>query len=156
MLLPNMTESLVNLSSNNHLGGRKAWVELKQEPPAQLSSVIKLYSLVLCFNIRITSLLILTLWPPLFAIPPLRSTCSRNPIGATLFVHLVMVLRLAFYGATMKPRVSCGRAHKVVLLSTCWYQGCWSWSIMQRQPMCYFLVTLSLIISPYHIRRSLS
>jgi hypothetical protein len=57
MLLPNMTETQVNLSSGNHLGGCKACMEFKQEFPAQLSSVIELCSLVLCVDIRIASLI---------------------------------------------------------------------------------------------------
>jgi hypothetical protein len=61
MLLPNMTESHVNLSSGNHLGGRKACVKFKQSSLAQLSSTIKLCSLALCFDLWITSLLTLNL-----------------------------------------------------------------------------------------------
>jgi hypothetical protein len=61
MLLPNMTESHVNLSSGNHLGGHKACVEFKQSSLAQLSSIIKLCSLALCFDLWITSLLTLNL-----------------------------------------------------------------------------------------------
>jgi hypothetical protein len=49
MLLPNMTRSHVNLSSGSHLSVRKACMEFKQESPAQLSSIIKLCSLMLCF-----------------------------------------------------------------------------------------------------------
>jgi hypothetical protein len=30
MLLPNMTESLVNPLSGNHFGGRKSYIEFKQ------------------------------------------------------------------------------------------------------------------------------
>jgi hypothetical protein len=38
-------------------------------------------------------------------------------------IGLVMVLRVVIYGATMKPRASCGCAHKVVLLDTHRYRG---------------------------------
>jgi hypothetical protein len=38
-------------------------------------------------------------------------------------VGSVMVLRLVMYGVAMKPRASCGRAHKVVLLDMHWYRG---------------------------------
>ena len=69
-----------------------------------------------------------TLWLSLFAIPLLHNACSYNLIGATrnftLVVSSVMVLWLTFYGAMTKLRASCGRAHKVVLLGTRWYQGC--------------------------------
>jgi hypothetical protein len=61
MLLPNMTESHVNLLSSTHLGGHKSYVEFKQESLAQLSLAIELCSLVLCFDFRIASLLILNL-----------------------------------------------------------------------------------------------
>jgi hypothetical protein len=57
MLLPNMTGYHVNLSSGNHLGGHKSCMEFKQESPAQLSLIIKLCFLVLCFDLRITPLL---------------------------------------------------------------------------------------------------
>jgi hypothetical protein len=38
--------------------------------------------------------------------------------GSLMGVGSVMVLRLVIYGAATKPRVSCGCAHKVVLLGT--------------------------------------
>jgi hypothetical protein len=44
---------------------------------------------------------------------------------------LVMVSRLMTYGAAAKLRASCECAHRTVLLVGCWYQGLWSWSIME-------------------------
>jgi hypothetical protein len=44
---------------------------------------------------------------------------------------LVMVSWLRTYGATAKLRASCECAHRIVLLVGCWYQGLWSWSIME-------------------------
>jgi hypothetical protein len=127
MLLPNMTGSYVNLSSVNHLGRRKACVEFKQESLAQLSSAIKLCYLVLCFNLWIASL-ILNLVTTFACYSSLVWCFSLQPnlchLKFHLFVCLIMVLRLAFYGAMTKPRASCGRAHKVVLLGTRWYQSC--------------------------------
>jgi hypothetical protein len=127
-LLPNMTGSHVNLSSGNHLGVRKACMEFKQESHAQLSSIIKLCSLVLCFDRRIASLLTLNLVTIFACYPSLVWCLFLHPnlchLKFHLFVRLVMVSRLAFYGAATKPRASCARAHKVVLLSTRWYQGC--------------------------------
>jgi hypothetical protein len=35
------------------------------------------------------------------------------------------------YGAAAKLRASCECAHRTVLLVGCWYQGLWSWSIME-------------------------
>jgi hypothetical protein len=42
-----------------------------------------------------------------------------------------MVSRLMTYGATAKLRASCECARRTVLLVGCWYQGLWSWSIME-------------------------
>jgi hypothetical protein len=42
-----------------------------------------------------------------------------------------MVSRLMTYGAAAKLRASCECAHRTVLLVGCWYQGLWSWSIME-------------------------
>ena len=41
----------------NHFGGHKAYMEILQESPAQLSSAIRLCSLALCFDLRIPYLL---------------------------------------------------------------------------------------------------
>jgi hypothetical protein len=57
-------------------------------------------------------------------------------------VGLVMVLRLAIYGATMKPRASCGRAYKVVLLDTRRYQGLLVMIHYGATPMCYLSMNL--------------
>ena len=127
MLLPNMTESYVNLSFGNHLGRRKACGEFKQESLAQLSLAIKLCSLVLCFDLWIASMLIPNLVTTFAWYPSLVLCLSLQPnlchLKLHLFVCLIMVLRLAFYGVVMKLRASCGRAHKVVLLGTRWYRG---------------------------------
>jgi hypothetical protein len=44
----------------------------------------------------------------------------------------VMVSWLMTYGAAAKLRASSECAHRTVLLVGCWYQGLWSWSIMER------------------------
>ena len=80
MLLPNMTESYVNLSFGNHLGRRKACGEFKQESLAQLSSAINLCSLVLCFDLQTATLLPLNLVATFACYPSLRSACLCNPI----------------------------------------------------------------------------
>jgi hypothetical protein len=102
---------------------------------------------------------LLTLWLPLLAITPSLSACSYNPICATWNFSfgegLVMVLRLAFYGAATKPRASCGRTthgcaarHTLVLRFLIMiHYGTTS--------MSYLLVSFSLVISPYPIRRSI-
>lgn len=51
----------------------------------------------------------------------------RVSIGASS----VMVSWLVTFGAAAKLRASCECAHKTVLLVGCWYQGLWSWSIME-------------------------
>jgi hypothetical protein len=61
ILLPHMTKSHGNLSSCHCLGEHKACVEFKQESHAQLSLTIELCFLVLCFDLRVASLLILNL-----------------------------------------------------------------------------------------------
>jgi hypothetical protein len=89
MLLPNITGSHVNLSSGNHLGVRKACMEFKQESPAQLSSIIKLCSLVLCFDLRIASLLILNLVTTFACYPSLVWCLFLQPIRWHLKCHIV-------------------------------------------------------------------
>jgi hypothetical protein len=79
-LLSNMTRSYVNLSSGNHIGRRMAWVEFTQESLAQLSSTIKLWSLVLCFDLWITPLLILNLVTTFACYPSLVWCLFLQPI----------------------------------------------------------------------------
>jgi hypothetical protein len=43
----------------------------------------------------------------------------------------VMVSWLMTYGAAAKLRAPCECAHRTVLLVGCWYQGLWSWSIVE-------------------------
>jgi hypothetical protein len=43
----------------------------------------------------------------------------------------VMVSWLRAHGATAKLRASCECAHRIVLLVGWWYQGLWSWSIVE-------------------------
>jgi hypothetical protein len=43
----------------------------------------------------------------------------------------VMVSWLMTYGVAAKLRASCECAHMTVLLVGCWYQGLWSWSIVE-------------------------
>jgi hypothetical protein len=57
-------------------------------------------------------------------------------------VGSVMVLRLVIYDATMKPRASCGHAHKVVLLGTRRYRGLLVMIHYGATPMCYLSVNL--------------
>jgi len=51
----------------------------------------------------------------------------RFSIGASS----VMVWWLVTYGAAAKLRASCECAHRTVPLVGCWYQGLWSWSIVE-------------------------
>jgi hypothetical protein len=51
----------------------------------------------------------------------------RFSIGASS----VMVSWLMTYGAAAKLRASCECAHRTVPLVGCWYQGLWSWSIVE-------------------------
>jgi hypothetical protein len=55
-------------------------------------------------------------------------------------VGSVIVLRLVIYGATTKPRASCGRAHKVVLLGTRRYRGLLVMIHYGATLMCYLSV----------------
>jgi hypothetical protein len=64
-------------------------------------------------------------------------------------VGSVMVLRLLIYGATTKPRASCGRAHKVVLLGTHRYRGLLVMIHYGATSMCYLSMSFSLVIFPY-------
>jgi hypothetical protein len=57
----------------------------------------------------------------------IRFCYVRFVIGASL----VVVSRLRTYGAAAKLRASCVCAHRTVLLVGCWYQGLWSWSIVE-------------------------
>jgi hypothetical protein len=57
-------------------------------------------------------------------------------------VGSVMVLRLVIYDATMKPRASCGHAHKVVLLGTRRYRGLLVMIHYGATPMCCLPVNL--------------
>jgi hypothetical protein len=78
MLLLNMNESLINLLSGTHLGGRKSYVEFKQESIAQLSLGIELCSLVVCVNFWIASSLILSLVTIFACYPSLYGACSDH------------------------------------------------------------------------------
>jgi hypothetical protein len=62
---------------------RKACVEFKQESHAQLSLAIELCSLVLYFNLRIASLLILNLMTTFTCYLSLYGACSYSPICST-------------------------------------------------------------------------
>jgi hypothetical protein len=80
MLLPNMNESPVNLLSGTPLGGRKSYVEFKQESLAQLSLAIVRCSLVLYFDLRIIFVLILNLVTTFAFYPSLYGACSYSPL----------------------------------------------------------------------------
>ena len=99
---------------------------------------------------------VLTLWLPLFAIPPLHSACSYDPICVTwkftLGVWSVMVLWVATTVPWRNLGPPCGRpAHGCAA-------GCAPVSrflVMihcRTAPMCYFHVSSSLVISPYLIK----
>jgi hypothetical protein len=64
-------------------------------------------------------------------------------------VSSVMVSWLMTYGAAAKLRASCECAHRIVLLVGCWYQGLWSWSIVELHwcviSVNYFLETISML-----------
>jgi hypothetical protein len=64
-------------------------MEFKQESPAQLSSIIKLCSLVLCFDLRIASLLILNLVTTFACYPSLVWCLFLQPIRWHLKCHIV-------------------------------------------------------------------
>ena len=51
----------------------------------------------------------------------------RFIIGASF----VMVSWLRTYGTAAKLRASCECTHRILLLGACWFQGLWSWSIME-------------------------
>ena len=108
---------------HNHLGGHKAYMEIKQESPTQLSSAIKLCSLTLCFDLQITSLLTPNLVTT-FACYSSFAWCLLlcNQICATWeflwVVCSVMVPRLAIYSAATKPRAPMG-AHTRLCCSAC-------------------------------------
>jgi hypothetical protein len=70
-------------------------------------------------------------------------------------VGSVMVLRLVIYDAVTKPRASCGRVHKVVLLGTRRYRGLLVMIHYGATPMCYLSMSFSLVILPYLVRKSL-
>jgi hypothetical protein len=89
ILLSNMTGSYVNLSSSNNLGRHVAWVEFTQEFLAQLSSAIKLCSLVLCFDLWIASLLILNLMTTFTCYPSIVWCLFLQPIRWHLKCHIV-------------------------------------------------------------------
>jgi hypothetical protein len=57
-------------------------------------------------------------------------------------VSSVVVSRLMTYGAAAKLRASCECAHRIVLLVGCWYQGLWSWSIMELP---YYVILRKLL-----------
>jgi hypothetical protein len=61
---------------------------IKQKSHAQLPSAIELCSLVLCFDLRIASLLILNLVTTFACYPSLYGACSYNLIGATWEFHI--------------------------------------------------------------------
>ena len=97
-------------------------MEIKQESPAQLSSALKLCSLALCFDLRITSLLTPNLVTT-FACYSSFAWCLLlcNQICATReflwVVCSVMVTRLVIYGATMKPRAPVGAHTRLCCLA---------------------------------------
>jgi hypothetical protein len=108
MLLLNMIKSPVNLLSGTPLGGHKSLVEVKQESLAQLSLAIARCSLVLYFDLRIIFVLLLNLAATFTCYPSLVWCLFGPPIcviwNSSSGVCSVMVLRLVFCGATMKPR----------------------------------------------------
>jgi hypothetical protein len=69
----------------------------------------------------------------------------RFSIGASS----VVVSWLMTYGAATKLRASCECAHRTVPLIGCWYQGLWSWSIVELpwwlSSVDSFLETISML-----------
>jgi hypothetical protein len=66
-------------------------------------------------------------------------TISRCYLSTICFCYVrfiigassVMVSQLMTYGAAAKLRAPCECTRKVMLLGGCWYQGLWSWSIVE-------------------------
>jgi hypothetical protein len=67
----------------------------------------------------------------------------------------VMVPWLMIYGAVTKPRAPCGGRHMVVLLGTHWYHWLLARLYYRTTPMCHLIMSLSLIVYPNLIKRSL-
>ena len=134
-------------------------MEITQESPTQLSSAIRLCSLVLCFDLRITCLLTPNLCDYLCLISLLCIVLGHLTQFMQLEISLGCVISNGVmssnYGAVMKPRASCGLQP----------QGCAAQHALvskflvmihcRATPMCYFHVSSSLVISPYLVRRSI-
>jgi hypothetical protein len=97
MLLLNMIESPDNLLSGTPLGGRKSYVEFKQESLAQLSLAIARCSLVLYFDLRIIFVLILNLVTTFACCPPLVWCLFGQPN----LCHLKFLIRCTFSNGVM-------------------------------------------------------
>ena len=101
---------------------------------------------------------VLTLWLPLFAIPPLHSACSYDPICATgkftLGVWSVMVLWVATMVPWWNLGPPCGRSAHGCAAGCALVSRFLVMIYCRTTPMCYFHMSSSLVISPYHGRRS--
>jgi hypothetical protein len=133
---------------------------IKQKSNAQSPSAIELCSLVLCFDLRITSLLMLNLMTTFACYLSLYGACSYNLIGATwnftFVVCLVMVLWIATDGAMTKPRASCGCRHMAGCLTRAGIMVS-SHDPLWNDGRCIILsCPFFLVISPYRIVRSIS
>jgi hypothetical protein len=84
------------------LGGRKSYVEFKQESLAQLSLAFARCSLVLYFDLRIIFVLILNLVTTLLAIPPCMAL-----VLTTHWCHLKFHFRCAFSNGVISSRWWC-------------------------------------------------
>jgi len=159
MLLPNMTGSRVNLPFGNHLGGRKSYVEFKHTFPAQLSSAIKLCPLVLCFDPRIASLLT----PNLVTILVCYPSFAQCLFLQSNWCHWKFHFGCQFSNGVMINILWCRDKTESLLWART--QGCATRHVLvsrflvtihcRTTPMCYFHVSSSLIISPYHVKRSI-
>ena len=102
---------------------------------------------------------LLTLWLPLFAIPPLHSACSYDPICATWKFTLGMWSVMVLWVATTVPwcnlgppcgqpahgcATGCALVSRFLVMTHC-----------RTTPICYFHMSSSLIISPYCVKRSI-
>jgi hypothetical protein len=132
-------------------------VEFTQESLAQLSSTIKLWSLVLCFDLWITSLLILNLVTTFAWYPALVWCLFLQPIRWHLKCHIVC----AFNNGVMISILWC--RDKIESLLWARTQGCAAWHALvlgllvmihyEITTNVLFLVTLFPWLSPYILSR---
>ena len=135
-------------------------MEIRQESPAQLSSAIRLCSLALCFDLRIASLLIPNLVTTFVCYPSFSwclLLCNQN------LCHVKILVGCMFSnGATISDLRCRDKTKSLLWVHT---QGCAARHALvlrflvmihcRTAPMCYFHMSSSLVISPYHVKRSI-